>query len=81
MTVSNAGFQNFEKQDVDAQQFIEANREFLHRAGTFPGVEHFVLDFGIEFSEQAPQTSLFRSEFVSTAASVGLAIQISSYPQ
>ena len=52
LDISDAGFNEFEKQMVDAIFFLQQNYEEIKRLKNFPGLESLGLDFAIDYPEE-----------------------------
>lgn len=78
--VSNAEFNEFDKQKNDCLEFIDNQSEILKRLSTYQGVELFLVDFGIEWRDVAVQSDYFSPELIGALAKVGLGLELSQYP-
>lgn len=78
--VSDAEFEEFDLQIQDAVQFLTENAKVLAVISGFPGVEHALLDFGIEKREVAVQCDYLPADVLRLAGNLGLGIVLSHYP-
>lgn len=77
---SDAGFDQFERQIVEATAFLRAEFDQVRRLVGWPGVHDATLDFGVERRDVAVQCDLLPMELISAAGTLGLAIELSQYP-
>jgi hypothetical protein len=63
-SVSNAGFDEFDRQKTEAVEFLIQNEAEIRRLVDFAGVTGVVLDFGIAWRDVAAQSDQFPAELV-----------------
>jgi hypothetical protein len=78
--VSDADFDQFEKQKRDAIAFLKTKKAVIRRIMNWPGVDGGELDFGVEQREVIIQCEYFPAELLKLAGSLGLDIEVSLYP-
>jgi hypothetical protein len=78
---SDAEMDQFDAQIAECIAFLGNHQAALAAAASLPGVDHAVLDFGVELRDVAVHVDLFPAPLVAAAASCGLALAISHYPQ
>lgn len=81
VVVSNAEYDEFEKQMLEASEFIRQNADALDAIKHFQGVEYFAPDFGVELSSVAPQSLRLKNQLLQLAAARGLDLELSHYPK
>ena len=77
--VSDADFDQFEKQKKDAISFLRTNKSVILKIMNWPGVDRGCLDFGIERRTTAAQFEQFPAELLKLAGGLGIDIEISQY--
>ncbi|MCP4675706.1 MAG: hypothetical protein GY854_09415 [Deltaproteobacteria bacterium] len=77
--VSDADFDQFDQQKIDAVRFLFENRDKIEQIMSLPGLEYAVLDFGIKQRDVAAQYERFEPELVKSAGELGLGIELSQY--
>lgn len=80
IAVSEAGFDAFAVQIVEAQAFMEQHRDSLRRLASWPGVDYATLDFAIEMRNVHVQSDCFPAALVRLAASLDFGLELSQYP-
>jgi len=78
--VSNAEFEDWQKQVADAISFLKQNRKELERLCRFPGVEGACLDFALSKRDVFCQQDTLPAELLYLAGSIGLDISLSQFP-
>lgn len=82
--VSQAEWEDFPAQEKDAVQFLRTHYSELRRLARFPGIELRVLDFPyyhiIDHETVFRQTDLLSAALVKLAGELGIAIELSLYP-
>ena len=78
--VSDAEFEEFEKQKADALSFLVFHRKALSRMREVPGVEHASIDFGIAMRNVIAQFDSFEPELLNAIVPLRLTITLSQYP-
>ena len=78
--VSNADFDQFEKQKRDAVAFLKAKKAVIRRIMNWPGVDGGELDFGVGARDVIIQCEYFPAELLRLAGGLGLDIELSLYP-
>lgn len=78
--VSDADFDQFEKQKRDAIAFLKTKKAAIRKIMNWPGVDGGELDFGVEQREVVIQCEHFPSELLKLAGGLGLDIELSLYP-
>jgi len=77
---SEADFDEFDAQVVEASQFVVENLADISRLAAFPGVEYALLDFGVSMYEDSFTISChLPPALVRIAASAGLGLAVSYY--
>jgi hypothetical protein len=79
--VSDAEMDAFEVQVEECLAFLGSHQAPLAEAASLPGVDHATLDFGVELRDVAVHVDHFPAALVAAAASCGLSLAISHYPQ
>lgn len=81
---SKADFDNLRKQIADTIRFLKRNKDKLTHIASTKGVDHAVLDFGIDLRIDKKmiltQSETFPSELLKLAGDLGLDIELSIYP-
>lgn len=82
--VSNADFNEFEKQIKDCVRFLSKHKFTLRKLISYKGVDSAILDFGVEI-EMGHNNIAFQSEFLpheilKAAGDLKIGIEISHYP-
>jgi hypothetical protein len=80
VAVSDAEFEDLQKQVADAISFLKQNRQELERLCGFPGVEGACLDFALNKRHVFCQQDTLQSELLYLAGSIGLDIDLSQFP-
>jgi hypothetical protein len=78
--VSDAEFEDLQKQVADAISFLKQNRQELETLCRFPGVERACLDFGLNKRDVFCQQDTLPAELLYLAGSIGLDIDLSQFP-
>ena len=78
--VSEAEFNEFEKQKKDAIKYLNENEEKIESIQKLAGIESVFLDFGIEQRDVFVQSDFFPPELIRLAGKLGLGIELSQYP-
>jgi hypothetical protein len=78
--ISNAEFEEFDKQIVDAIKYLRNNKSQIRSVTSLRGVEGSSLDFGIVWRDVAVQCDHFPAELVKEAGELGLGMELSQYP-
>ena len=80
VVVSEADFDQFDRQVMDATEFLELHTNALANIVAYPGVEDVIFDFGIALYEDHVMTSsYFPPRFVQLAANAGVGVMLSHY--
>lgn len=77
--VSEAGFDEFDKQTYAAIEFLKKHGNLIENIMILPGLDSGNLDFGIYRRDVAVQCDVFPSELVKLAGRFGLGIELSQY--
>ncbi len=77
---SEAGFCEFGVQLDDATKFLEDNRARIAAMASFEGVQHAILDFGIELRDVPFHSDILTPRFLMAVSGTGLAVELSHYP-
>ena len=81
---SKADFDNLKKQIADTTRFLKRNKDKLFHVGSTKGIDHAVLDFGIDLridrKNVLTQSDTFPNELLKLAGDLGLDIELSIYP-
>lgn len=80
IVVSEAGFDDLERQIAEVIAWLEVNRQALAKAVAWPGVDAAGLDFGIHMRNVYSQCDYFPASLVRLAGALGLGIELSQYP-
>ncbi len=80
IVVSDADFDDFDRQKKDAIEFLQRHKSRLHDLLATVGIQHRSIDFGIEMRNVIAQTDSFDPEVVMAAADLRLGITLSQYP-
>ena len=72
--VSDAAFDDFPRQTVEATAFLRAEFKQIQRLCQWPGIESVTLDFGIERRDAAVQCDVLPAELIAVAGLLGLEI-------
>ena len=78
--VSEAEFNEFEKQKKDVIKYLHENEEKIKAIQKLAGIESVFLDFGIEQRDVFVQSDFFQPELIRLAGKLGLGIKLSQYP-
>ena len=78
--VSEADFDKYEQQILDAIEFLKKNKNKIQEIMNLPNVDSADLDFGIYRRDVAGQFVKFPTELVKLAGNLGLGIELSQYP-
>ena len=78
--VSEAEFNEFEKQKKDVIKYLNENEEKIKAIQKLAGIESVLLDFGIEQRDVFVQSDFFEPELIRLAGKLGLGIELSQYP-
>ena len=78
--VSEAEFNEFEKQKEDVIKYLNENEEKIESIQKLAGIESVFLDFGIEQRDVFVQSDFFPPELIRLAGKLGLGIELSQYP-
>ncbi len=81
---SNADFDNLNKQIVDTIRYLKGNKDKLAHIAITKGIDHAILDFGIDLridkKKVLYQSDRFPSQLLKLAGDLGLDIELSVYP-
>ncbi|MFT4639529.1 MAG: hypothetical protein ACI8T1_002854 [Verrucomicrobiales bacterium] len=77
---SDADFEEFETQVVEATRFLVQHRDEMRDLVRFDAVDHATLDFGIELRDVMIHSDTLTPELIAAAAAVGVSIELSHYP-
>jgi hypothetical protein len=81
---SKAEFDNLKKQIADTIRFLKGNKNKLAHIVLTKGIDHAILDFGIDLridgKDILTQSDRFPSELLKVAGDLGLDIELSIYP-
>jgi hypothetical protein len=80
VTVSDADFEDFERQVAESIVFLQANAEQVRRLCAWPRVDGVELDFGIERRDVIAQSDEFPAALVRLAGLHGIGPALSQYP-
>jgi hypothetical protein len=80
IVVSDAEWNEFEKQKAMAIDYLEDHKTILASVISYLGVEGGYLDFGIEWRDEAVQSDSFPPSLIKLAGKIGLGIELSQYP-
>ena len=78
--VSEADFREFDEQMREATEFLQRHLADMKIMETYPEVEWFDLDFGIELRDVTIPTDVLRPAFLKAAAGSGVTVCLSHYP-
>jgi len=78
--VSNAGFDQFDKQKKDAIVFLKTKKAGIRKIMNWSGVDGGELDFGVKQRDVMVQCNSFPAELLRLAGSLALDIEFSQYP-
>ncbi len=78
--VSDADFDQFQKQKQDATNYLQKNNATLQEVMALPGVESACLDFAVEENESFTQSNYFEPELLKFAGTLGIGIELTMYP-
>jgi len=78
--VSEADFDEFERQKLDAIEFLKRNGDQIQELMNLSGIDGADLDFGIYRRDVPVQCDNFPAELVKLAGIFGLGLEISHYP-
>jgi len=78
--VSEAEFDEFAQQKLDAIEFLKMNNNQIQEIMNLPNIDEGVLDFGIYWRNVPVQCDNFSSELVRLAGILGLGIGLTQYP-
>lgn len=82
IVISKKPFSDFEGQVREAVTFLEKQRRAIQALRRRHGVEGAVLDFGVERrADAAVQVQVFPEDLVRLAGQLGLALELSFYPE
>ncbi|MGN6507552.1 MAG: hypothetical protein ACTHM6_18500 [Tepidisphaeraceae bacterium] len=79
LSISDAGFDKFAEQQIDAISFLSRHTDEIARLITFAGVDGAVLDFGVAWRDVAAQSDTFSADLVRLAGACGLSLELSHY--
>ena len=80
LTVSDAEFEDLEKQQADAIQFLRAHTSVLKSMSEVAGVEHATLDFGIAMRDVVIQSDHFPADLIAALAASGCSMELTQFP-
>ena len=81
LEVSEADFNDFEKQIKNAVEFLKSNEEAISKLTEWIGVESMSLDFGVSRDESfAFQSITFPNQLLKLAGNLGVDIEATLYP-
>jgi hypothetical protein len=78
--VSEAEFDQFEQQKLDAIKFMKRNKDRIQEIMNLHGIDGADLDFGIYRRDVPVQCDNFPPHLVKLAGNLGLGIELSQYP-
>ena len=78
--VSEAEFDQLDKQKSDAISYLRKNSAMLKKALSLPGVERAFLDFAVEEKDTFTQSAYLEPTLLKLAGGLGVGIKISIYP-
>lgn len=78
--VSEADFDEFEVQKVDAIRFLKKNGDKIKEMMMLPNVDVAGLDFGIYMRDVLVQCDNFPAELAKLAGDLGLGLELTQYP-
>lgn len=80
VVVSEADLDQFDRQVMDATEFLELHTSVLANIVAYPGVEDVIFDFGIALYENHVMThSYLPPRFIQLAANAGVGVTLSHY--
>lgn len=80
--VSNAEFDEFNKQVEDAINYLTANKENLKFIPSIPEIQFATLNFGVEYDiDKFVQSKYFPNTLLTVCADLGIGIELSIYQQ
>jgi hypothetical protein len=79
LVVSEADGPRVDIQIQDAVRFLKRNRTALAELRNQPGVEHLILDFGIQQRSAPAQFDHFPAALVAVAGELGMGLELSRY--
>lgn len=77
--VSDAEFNEFEKQKKEAIDYLRKHQELLSKIMSYEGVDGGDLDFGIEWRDVVIQCDNFPANLIKLAGQIGLGVELSQY--
>ena len=77
--VSDAGFDAFEQQKLDALKFLERYKKQIKEILSLPNIEGACLDFGIYWRDVPVQCDNFPSNLVKLAGRLDLELELTQY--
>ena len=80
LEISDADFEDLERQQADAIAFLRTHASALLQMREFVGVEHASLDFGIAMRDVVVQSDVFPAELVGLIASLKCSLGLTQYP-
>ena len=78
--VSDAEFEDFEAQKVDAVAFLAKHGTALAKLRDVPGLQHASIDFGIAMRNVVAQSDGFEAELIQLLAPLRVELVLSQYP-
>jgi hypothetical protein len=78
--VSEADFDQFEQQKLDAIKFLKRNKDRIQEIMDLNGIDGADLDFGIHRRDVPVQCDNFPSDLIKLAGNLGLGLELSQYP-
>ena len=80
--VSNAGFDEFNKQVNDAIEYLKLNQESLKLIPSIPEIQFATLDFGIDnHIDKFVQSKYLPNTLLTLCAALGIGVELSIYQQ
>lgn len=81
LVASGAAFDDVWQQIDDVIAFLKHHETDLALINTFPGVEEYLFDFGIEDRDVSHQADYFPAELLRLAGNLNISLVISRYPR
>lgn len=78
--VSEADFDEFEIQKIDAIKYLKVNCKELEKLMSVGNIEEACLDFAIERRDVVVQSDFFQPELLRLSGELGIGIMLSQYP-
>jgi len=77
---SNSDFSEFNQQIDEATCYLDTHRVQITAMTSFEGVQHAILDFGIELRDVAIHSDILPLRFLKAAVETGVSVELSHYP-